>query len=294
MSGYELYALILSLVVLVTLSALFIIFLRLLICSYLKLLRNGLEDQALLAEETQAQRKPNRVSVLMDRLNRGVSIALCVVLVAAFLFSLYVQISPDKHPFGLPSLTVVKSASMSYRDEGTTYLFQNNIEDQFDTFDIILLEQLPDEYDLKLYDIVVYEAKDGTPIVHRIVEIEEPNEAHPDCRHFKLQGDAVTTHDRYPVLYSQMRGIYSGNRIRFVGSFVLFMQSPAGWICILLVLFAMIATPIIEKKLQKEKALRLELLKAKATDQAGLAQSMRIWKRLFSETKRFWSSFHRS
>lgn len=291
MSGYELYALILSLVVLVALSAVFITFLRMLIRSYLKLLRNGLEDQALLAEEAQAQRKPSRVAVFVDRLNRGVSIALCVALIALFLFSLYVQIAPDKHPLGLPSLTVVKSASMSYRDEGNTYLFQNNIENQFDTFDIILLDQLPDEYDLRLYDVVVYEAKDGTPIVHRIVGIEEPNAAHPDCRHFKLQGDAVTTHDRYPVLYSQMRGLYSGNRIRFVGSFILFMQSPAGWICILLVLFAMIATPIIEKKLKEEKALRLELLKAKATDQAGLAQSMNLWKKLFKQTKRFWSSF---
>ena len=46
-----------------------------------------------------------------------------------------------------------------------------------------------------------------------------------------------------------MLGIYEGDRIPFIGSFVLFLQSPAGWLCIILALFAMIATPIMEKKL---------------------------------------------
>ena len=35
-----------------------------------------------------------------------------------------------------------------------------------------------------------------------------------------------------------------------LGSFFMFMQSPAGWLCILLILFAMVATPIAEKKIK--------------------------------------------
>ena len=49
-----------------------------------------------------------------------------------------------------------------------------------------------------------------------------------------------------------MQGIYEGSRIPFVGSFVLFLQSPAGWLCVLLVIFAMIATPVVEKKIKEE------------------------------------------
>ena len=98
-------------------------------------------------------------------------------------------------------------------------------------------------------------------VIHRIVGIEKPNEQHPNAWHFLLQGDAVETPDRFPVLYEQMQGIYEGERVPFVGSFVLFMQSPAGWLCILLVLFAMIATPIVEKKLISEINQRIAVMK---------------------------------
>ena len=94
-------------------------------------------------------------------------------------------------------------------------------------------------------------------IIHRIVGIEEPNANHPGKRHFLLQGDAVDRPDKFPVLYSQMQGIYEGNRIPFVGSFILFLQSPAGWLCVLLVIFSMIVTPIVEKKLKEAKEKRI-------------------------------------
>ena len=116
---------------------------------------------------------------------------------------------------------------------------------------MIATHSLPKEEDLKLYDIVVYEVDDML-IVHRIVGIEEPNQEHPGNRYFLLQGDAVDSPDRFPVLYEQMRAIYTGERLPFVGSFVLFMQSPAGWLCMLLVVFAIFATPIIEKKIKIE------------------------------------------
>ena len=76
---------------------------------------------------------------------------------------------------------------------------------------------LPKEEDLKLYDIVVYK-QDDIYVVHRIVGIEEPNEKHPNERYFLLQGDAVDSPDRFPVKYSQMQGIYTDEKIPFVGS----------------------------------------------------------------------------
>ena len=101
---------------------------------------------------------------------------------------------------------------------------------------------------------------DDVLVVHRIIEIEEPNEFHPNERHFRLQGDAVDSPDRFPVLYAQMRAIYSGDRIPFVGSFVLFMQSPAGYLCILLVAVALIAMPILNRKLMSERDKRYAII----------------------------------
>ena len=123
-------------------------------------------------------------------------------------------------------------------------------------FDLIVTHAPPAEFDLKLYDIVIYEY-DGVHIIHRIVGIEEPNEVHPNSRIFTLQGDAVGFPDREPVEYSQIKAIYYGERVQFIGSFVFFMKSPAGWLCVLLILFAIIATPIVENKIQKESIMRL-------------------------------------
>lgn len=287
MTGYELYSLVLCTVVLVSLSALFIVFLRISIGYYLRLLRNGLEDEALLAEE--AAKKPEHSA--WDRLNAVVSGLVCAALIAAFVLSMAVTLTEDKHPFGLSTLTVVKSSSMSYKEEKNRYLFENGLDDQFDTFDLLVIDALPDEYDLQLYDVVVYEAKDGTMIVHRIVGIEEPNAEHPDCRHFRFQGDAVQLSDRYPVLYSQMRGIYRGNRLPFVGSFIMFMQSPAGWICILLVLFAVIATPIVEKRIKREKEVRLAILHELGSQHGSIVDfSMQAWKRIHRSLRGIWRS----
>lgn len=264
MTGYEIYTFILCTVVLVSLTALFVVFLKMLVKFYLKLVRNGIEDEAILAEA-----ENDKSVTAIDIINNIVSAIVCIVLIVAFLFSLTVRLTENKHPFGLSTLTVVKSSSMSYKEDCNEYLFKNALDDQFDTFDILIVDQLPDEFELELYDVVVYESKDGTSIVHRIVAIEEPNASHPDCRHFKFQGDAVQISDRYPVLYEQMKGIYSGDRIRFIGSFVMFMQSPAGWICILLVVLAIIATPIVEKKIEYEKSLRLALLAKKGNGDAS-------------------------
>lgn len=256
MTGYEIYTFVLCLFVLLALSSLFIVFLRLVVKFYLKLVGHGIEDQAILKEADE-----KRKTSAWDIINNIASVLVCVIMVGAFAFSLYVQITETSFPLGLPSLSVVKSSSMSYKEESNSYLFANQLDNQFDTFDIIVLNPVPDEYDLALYDVVVYEARDGTMIVHRIVSIEEPNASHPDCRYFKFQGDAVSVSDKYPVLYSQMRGIYSGKRLPFIGSFVMFMQSPAGWICILLVLFAIVATPIVEKKIEQAKQARIALLR---------------------------------
>lgn len=107
-------------------------------------------------------------------------------------------------------------------------------------------------------------------MIHRIIGIEEPNADHPNERYFLLKGDNNEIADRFPVRYEQMKGIYKGQRIPFLGSFVSFMQSPAGYLCVLLVIFGTIAAPLIEKKLQKEKELRLILIGVikKAEEQA--------------------------
>jgi len=253
MSGYDLYVFFLCLIVFTALTALFTAMIALIVRLTLKTIRHGLEDQRI----TKEYEKTLRHGPVMKVVENIASCLVLVVVLGAFLLSLCVQFSGGAVCGGMPSTKIVLSDSMSFKHDANTYLSENGLNDQFNTFDLVFLEALPQEDDLELYDVVVYEYHDEL-IIHRIVGIEEPNDKHPDCRHFLLRGDAVRYSDEFPVLYSQMKAIYRGDRIPYVGSFFAFMQSPAGYLCLLLVVLAMIATPIAEKKLWQAKLRRLE------------------------------------
>lgn len=209
---------------------------------------HGLEDEKIIAEFN--KRKQKKKSKALSVLDKALSAIFACVVVAFFVGSLLLSVNEDKITGDVPTLQVVRSASMSKRLESNEYLFKNNLTNQIDTFDLIVTHELPDEDDLKLYDIVVYEI-DNTLLVHRIVQIEDPNKNHPDERWFLLQGDNVERADRFPVRYNQMKAIYRGERVPYVGSFITFIQSPAGYLVVLLVIFTMIVLPVVESKLKK-------------------------------------------
>ena len=251
-TDFELYVFFLCLIVFVLLTALFSYMLAVILKQTVRLIRAGLEDRAIEKEFNRTK----SLKTVSKALSCLVSAIVCAALLVAFIFSLYVNIQEDSYLPGLPTLKVVTSSSMASKFQNNTYLFEHGLNDQVEVYDLLLTYGIPPEDELALYDIVIYEI-DGKMVLHRIIGIEEPNEAHPNARHFLLQGDALERPDRFPVLYEQMRGIYRGERIAFVGSFILFMQSPAGWLCILLVIFALVSTPILEKKIRAEENKRL-------------------------------------
>lgn len=258
MSNYEIYGLLLCIIVFAVFTVLFSVMLILLLNSTVKLIRNGAEDEKIITEYKKSLKKKKKAGILGKTVSGIFSAILCLFCV----FSVAVNILGDNYSLNIPTVSVVKSGSMAKKHEKNKYLFENGLDNQLQTFDLIITKKLPNESELKLYDIVVYEV-DDTLLVHRIVGIEEPNERHPNERYFLLQGDAVENPDRFPVRYSQMKGIYGGTRIPFLGSFVTFLQSPAGYLCILLVIFSLIATPLMDKKIEEEKEERLAILLTK-------------------------------
>ena len=252
MSQYDIYVLFLCVIVFALLAGLSAVLLTYIVKMTLRLIRHGAEDEKITTEYEQALKKKHK-SGIIDTI---VTVFLCVILLGFFGFSTYINCQKNAYSATTPTLKVVQSGSMSKKHEKNTYLYENGLNDQIQTFDLILVYDKPDEFELELYDIVLYEVDDML-VLHRIVGIEEPNERHPDSRHFLLQGDNVENPDRFPVLYSQIQAIYRGERVPFLGSFVNFMQSPAGWLCIFLIVVSMVATPIIEKIIEKEKRKRL-------------------------------------
>ena len=219
-------------------------------------IEHGVEDDRIINEAKKNTSLKGNDKSIGYYINLFFSSALLIVLMSLFAFSLAVKYYPDAVANNFAQVHVVESNSMSKKAENNKYLVDNNLDDQFQMFDLIITHELPAENELELYDVVVYEIE-GILVVHRIIEIEEPNELHPDCRHFTLKGDANENIDRYPVLYSQMHSIYRGERIQYVGSFVLFLQSPAGYLCILLIGVTCVAVPIMERSLDEQRGIRL-------------------------------------
>lgn len=260
MTNLEIYVFILCFIVFVLLTAMFSYFIVSIFKMELELIACGRRDESIKKKLNKAQNTDSKKYQIQLWVNRIFSLLLCLIFIAAFSFAMFIQATEDRAANGIPSIKVVKSESMSEKYSGNEYLFENDLNDQFQMFDIVICTHMPDEFDLELYDIVIYKQND-TYVIHRIVGIEEPNEDHPNERYFLLQGDAVENVDTFPVLYEQMQGIYGGIRIPFLGSFVLFLQSPAGWLCILLVAFSIVVTPIVENKLKKATEKRASTFK---------------------------------
>ncbi len=243
------------LVVFIMLTALSVVCLAIISKLSVRLIKSGAQDEEIIKEKTQ-KKTENKFVKIVDTV---VTAVVCVAFFAAFACSAFIALSEDAPKDNIPTWRVVKTGSMAKKNPGNDYLEVNNINNQIQAFDLICTEKLPAEEDLELYDIVVYEM-DDVLVVHRIIEIEEPNAAHPNERYFRLQGDAVDSPDRFPVRYEQMRAIYTGDRIPFVGSFILFLQSPAGYLCILLVIVGIVATPYLNKRLANERDKRYQLI----------------------------------
>ena len=257
MSDYDIYVLLLCLIVFALLTSLSIFCIVIITKQSLKLVNGGLEDERILKnyKKKKEREKTTKYARIADIIFSSV---VCLIFLVMFISSIGIQFSEKSCCGVIPSYRVVQTGSMAKKHEKNKYLFENELNNQIQTFDLIRVTKLPEEKDIKLYDIIVYET-DGMLLVHRVVGIEEPNEKHPNCRYFLLQGDAVEAPDRFPVLYEQMRAIYTGNRIPFIGSFIMFMQSFAGWLCMLLVVGATIATPILEKKITTAELERVKL-----------------------------------
>ena len=257
MQGFDVYVFILCLIVFVLLTAVLGWGIAHIAKLSLRLIKTGAEDEKIKTEYEKFRKKSgNKALSIIDRV---ISVALFVVVLAVFCFALVSNVNGDNVVGNTPVLQVVQSGSMAYKHEKNTHVYgKAEVDNQLQVFDLIVVHKLPAEEDLQLYDVVVYEVGDIL-VIHRIVGIEEPNENHSE-RYFLLQGDAVENPDRFPVRYSQMKGIYQNQRIGFVGSLIMFMQSPAGYLCVLLIAVAIFVAPAVDKKLWNAKMERLALV----------------------------------
>ena len=252
MTGYDLYVFLVCLIMFISLLGLLGTMLFIIIRQELRMIDNGLLDKKITKEYMKSlNQKP-----FIKSPYGIVAFIVTAAVIVSFVWTFTIRFSDPLVKGDAPVPRVVLSDSMAVKRKSNTYLEENGLDDQFATFDLIFTRELPGEFELKLYDIVVYERNDEL-IIHRIIDIEEPNEKHPDHRLFEFRGDAIKYSDDEMVEYSQMRSIYVGDKVPYVGSFIYFVQSPSGYLCIMLVLVGFFIVPFIEKYLMRRKRRRL-------------------------------------
>ena len=131
----------------------------------LQFIRFGHRDEEIKKEQEKQLNKNKNLSQVLLWFNRIFSLLLCLVLVAVFIFAIYVRTTEDRPANGIPSIKIVKSESMAKRNTKNLYLFEKGLDDQFQMFDVVICRHIPAEDELKLYDIVVYQ-KDDIQIIH--------------------------------------------------------------------------------------------------------------------------------
>ena len=262
MTGLETLSLIVTIVCLVAFSGVFTILFRNYFQNAQEGVEEGKEDLVLLQEcalREEERRSPRKKALRI--LKGSLWGILGVAALLFFGFSLASRITGSPLVLGDYGTLVISSGSMSERNPANRYLFENNLEDQLSTYDLIGVERVSSPEDISLYDIIAFRAEDGRTIVHRVVEIERFEEG----TFFLTQGDANDENDANALYgdylaFDGILGRYSGFRIPLVGVFVIFLQSGAGIATIVSLLYCYLMYGYFRSRLGKAVDERTEYL----------------------------------
>ena len=260
MANLEIISLVVTLVCLISFSAVFTILFKHYYSSNIEKINSGDNDLDLLVEARNIERaKTSKKNKTLKIIGKVVSYLVFAIVIVIFGFTLYSRFSGNVMPFGNTSLVVIASGSMSEKNEENTYL--SSLNNQFNTYDIIEITKYDSQNDISLYDIVAFKNDEGVTIVHRIIDIEEVNgeEVYITRGDANSVSDNGSQYDDY-LHYENIIGYYNGTRIQSLGIFVVFLQSNAGIITIVAIAYCLIMFDYYSNKYDEAVKNRTDLL----------------------------------
>ena len=185
---------------------------------------------------------------------------LMILIIPFFIFSIINKIQGSVTMIGNRGVLVVASGSMSEKNPENLYLFDNKLDNQFQRFDMIVIEKVKSPWDLSKYDVISYVNDEGINIIHRIVDIGFNSEGKME---FTTRGDAngFDAIDKFRPTIDDIQGVYVNKRIPVVGMFILFMQSSLGMITILALVYCLLMVDRYTTKITNIQEERLKKLK---------------------------------
>lgn len=254
MTSTEIISLIVTVIGVFSFAAIFTILYKSYATSQIAELRSGKKDIELIDEVIyERQTKVKRRRKITKIVRTIVFYAIMILLVPLFIFSLVNRIQKNVTMIGNKTMMVVASGSMSMKNVANDYLITNNLNDQFNTYDIIFLEKVDSASDLKLYDTVAYINDKGINVIHRIKEIRTDGS-------YVTRGDSNNADDAYHPKFDDIIGRYTGSRLKGVGIFVIFLQSYAGIITVVSLVYCLIMIDRTAEKINLVQDKRIKQL----------------------------------
>lgn len=204
----------------------------------------------------------------------------CIALTPTLVLSLFHKITGDFTMIGGKGLMVVASGSMSEKHKDNTYLITNNLNDQFNTYDIIVLNEVKSSSQLEKYDVIAYVNNEGVNIIHRIIDVEV---SFSGVRYI-TRGDSNNASDGYHPTFDDVIGVYRGQRIPTVGIFVMFLQSYSGMVTVAALLYCLIMLRNYNTRATRVRDERVKMLKDAIDIDIPSLKNANELKAVYSET----------
>lgn len=260
MSNIDVISLIVTIICLLSFSIVFTILFRHYYLYNIENVKKGNTDIELIENAKKIKEaKTNKRKIVTNIISKVISYVVFALIIIIFAFSLYSRFSGNSIPFENSSLIVIASGSMSEKNEDNSYL--QNINNQFNTYDIISITKYNNQEEIELYDVVAFKNDEGTTIVHRIIEILDVDGKEV----YITRGDSNNTSDngvQYGdyLTYENIIGYYNGTRIKSVGIFIVFLQSNAGIITIVAIAYCLFMFDYYSNRYEKAVEDRTKLL----------------------------------
>lgn len=256
MSTTEIIALVATCIGVISFALVIVILYRNYISKALSETENGIRDIELIdtiiyENEPKIKRRNKAISF-----TKSAFYYVFLVLAIPFLaFAIYSRITNGVVMIGDSSAMVVASGSMSEKNPANDYLVTNNLNNQFQTYDMISLKKVS-ESSLRTYDVIAYRNDKNMNIIHRIISIDVVD----GVTRYTTRGDANNATDTYRPKFEDIIGKYTGRRIPVIGVFISFFQSYSGIVTIVSVVFCLYCIDHENKKLLNAEDERKELL----------------------------------
>lgn len=255
MTSFEIIALIVSAVGVICFAVIFTILYRSYAASSVAEIESGKRDVELIEDSILENiRKKKASRKIYDRTKQILSYVVIAIMILFLIFSIINKLQNGVVMMFDRGVIAVASGSMSEKHKDNSYL--DGIDNQFMTYDLIVLGKVRSESELQKYDVISYVNDEGVNIIHRIIGIEYT----ADGVRYVTRGDSNGASDAYKPSFEDVVGKYTGQRVPLVGLFIMFLQSYSGIITIAAVIYCLFMIENVGEKINRSENARLELL----------------------------------